>query len=63
MLGQNADATHTCSTDVKVFGFVNDLVEDTVKLPPQHLVEWLTVTRLWECVPGEDQLDIRTLKH
>ena len=54
VLGQDANAAHTCSTDIKVFASADDLIDDLVKLLPQHLVQELTVTGPRDAVPGED---------
>lgn len=54
VLGQDANAAHTCWADIKVFASADDLINDLVKLPPQHPVQELTVTGLRDAVPGED---------
>lgn len=63
VLGQNPNEAHDCVGDIKVFGPLNDAVDYKVKLPAEHLVQRLLLTRLGDGVPRQDQLSVGAFKH
>lgn len=63
VLGQNPNGAHHRLANIKVFGSLNDPVDYKVNLPAEHLVKRLTLRRLGNAIPRQDQLSVGALEH
>lgn len=63
VLSQDTNGAHDRLANIKVFGSLNDPVDDEVELPAEHLVQRLVLAWLGDAVPRQDQLGVGALEH